>query len=173
MLHIFYIFSEWCSPWYSNSTWGASGKGGSTFKTISLQNGEHVAKDSQWNETAKKAESSQMFSLSCRFDYKTMQPKGIFSSEMYNVYQMSFIKEAIVFTKWYLTLQIISHYMVVNNAAPRSSGKTLIATKFVFLLPKEWLSLSISQNKHLLPNIVIYCPFPCTPFIQIPVFVVS
>ena len=44
LLYIYYIFSEWCSPWYSNSTWGASGKGGSSIKTISPQNGKHVAK---------------------------------------------------------------------------------------------------------------------------------
>ena len=30
-----HMFSEWCPPWYSNSTWGASGKGGTNFKTIS------------------------------------------------------------------------------------------------------------------------------------------
>ena len=60
----------------------ASGEGGSTFKTISPQNGEHVAKNSQSSDTAKIAKSPLMFSLSCRFDYKIMKPKGIFSSEM-------------------------------------------------------------------------------------------
>ena len=49
-------------------------------------------------------------------------------------------------------LQIIYHYMVVNNVAPRSSGKTLIATQFVFLPHKERLSLSISQNKQPPPR---------------------
>ena len=40
-------------------------------------------KNSQWNDTPKIAKSPVMFSLSCRFDYKIMQPKGIFSSDMY------------------------------------------------------------------------------------------